>query len=97
MLAQGEDILNKNEVPEKQESLLATELSNNSLTSKNNISKNNERAYHKNDSTSLSLKDTIKRTLENNVTIAVEDYNSKVKIENVIKIFGIKNAVNLLV
>ena len=40
---------------------------------------------HKIGSTSLSLKDAIKRTLENNVTIAIEDYNSKVKSENVIK------------
>ena len=30
----------------------------------------------------LSLKDTIFRTLENNLTIAVEDFNSKVKSEN---------------
>ena len=31
----------------------------------------------------LSLKDTIFRTLENNLTIAVEDFNSKVKFENI--------------
>ena len=37
------------------------------------------------DSISLTLKDTILRTLKNNLAIAVEDFNSKVKSENVIE------------
>ena len=68
----------------KSESMISTQLSSKSSTQDNRLNKN--RGYLvKENSIHLSLEDTIIRTLENNLTIAVENFTSKVKSEGVIE------------
>ena len=68
----------------KSESLLSTELTNKTSVLEDSIIKENDYVVQ-GDSISLTLKDTIIRTLTSNVTIAVEEINSKVKTEGVIE------------
>ncbi|SVE55882.1 uncharacterized protein METZ01_LOCUS508736, partial [marine metagenome] len=64
--------------------ILSTELSDKTSISENKMIKEKEHRTQ-GSSIALSLKDTIVRTLTNNVKIAVEEFNSKVKTEKIIE------------
>jgi len=66
------------------ESMMSNKLSDKPSISENKFSENTVNMTEGNP-LSLTLKDTIIRTLDNNISIAVEEFNSKVKKENVIE------------
>ena len=69
---------------EKHESKMYTQLSEKFSPQDNQLNKNKKYLIKEN-SIHLTLEDTIIRTLENNLTIAVENFNSKVKSEAVVE------------
>jgi len=83
LTAQVESLPNIAKDSEKTEPIISTEFSDITALSKNKIFQNKGHMVQEN-LIPLTLKDTIVRTLSNNVTIAVEEFNSKVKTERLI-------------